>query len=237
MQCGAGETCFAANTGARSCLPRTMISNTYPAGTKACSAINTTSSTGAVVPQCPAPQVCAVETVTQMPRGTRIATSLCRTPNPLSSLERPVAEACTGPTTCNTRLCQPLVFSSVCTTPCSVSSDCAKLAEYQTIALVHGYCQYVDYGEYSASTGVNYGPMCFVTADAQPMDPPIKDCRSNNDCPDLTCIGFSALMNRSGKCAPTCCENAQCTTLRANALCLPVARGARRYEMRCMEQP
>lgn len=235
-QCGPGETCFAANTGARSCLPRTMISNTYPTGSKGCTAINTTNDAGVVVPQCAAPQVCAVETVTQAPSSTRIATSLCRTPSALG-LERPVAEACAGPTGCSTRLCQPLVFSSVCTTPCSVTSDCVKLAEYQTIAEVRGYCQYVDYGEYSATAGVNYGPMCVVTADPQPPGAPMRECRSNNECPDLTCIGFSALMNRQGRCAPTCCEDAQCRMFRATARCMPVARGARRYEMRCMDQP
>ncbi len=237
-QCGPGESCYAASTGARSCLPRTMIANTYPAGSKACNAITMTNDAGVVVPQCAAPQVCAVETVTQAPSGTRIATSLCRTPSALAlGTERPVAEACTGPTTCSTRLCQPLVFSSVCTTPCNVSSDCAKLAEYQTIAPVHGYCQYVDYGEYSASPGINYGPMCFVTADEKPTGAPMKECRSNAECPDLTCIGFSALMNKQGKCAPTCCEDAQCKIFRANARCVPVARGARRYEMRCLDQP
>jgi hypothetical protein len=226
-ECATGETCFAASTGARSCLPRTMMANTYPAAAKPCSAIN----------QCTAPQVCAVGEVTQAPSGSKAATSFCRSPGPLGLNERPVAEACSNPSQCSSRLCQAIVFSSVCTAPCNVSGDCAKLSEYLTILPVHAYCQYVDYGQYSPIAGVSYGPMCFTTADAQPAGPPLKECRVNTDCPDQTCIGASAIPSRPGKCAPTCCSDLQCTTLRPNARCLPLARGTRRYEMRCTEQP
>jgi Putative metal-binding motif len=222
-ECATNEVCFAAGTGARSCLPRTLASYTIAGGGKPCAAIN----------ECTAPQVCAVAEATQMPGGSKVTTAACRSPASLT--ERPVAEQCSNPLNCSTRLCQALLISSVCTTPCRITGDCTKLSEYQTLAPVHAYCQYVDYGEHSPYAMGSYGPICIAVSSFDTPPPTPKDCRTNNDCPEGTCIGASTVPARAGHCATTCCNDAQCKMTRPDARCIPVARGTRRFEMRCIE--
>lgn len=226
-ECGSPDLiCFAAATGARSCLPKTSASYTTVGGGKPCASIS----------ECGATQICAAVEATQMPGGKKVTTTACRTP--ASMTERAVAEACQMPLNCGSRLCQQLVISSVCTTPCRVSGDCGKLAEYMTLAPVHATCQYVDLADYSPYPSASYGTMCVAVSNFDAVPAPQtaqRECASNNDCPDGVCYGASTALRRPGRCAPTCCNDAQCTQLRAAAHCIPIARGKDRYEMRCVD--
>jgi hypothetical protein len=222
-QCGTNETCFASGTGARSCLPRTLAYDANAAMAKSCT----------VASDCGiANQVCALGDSTQAPGTRKLVTTMCRTPLPT---ERAFAEGCSLTASCATRLCLPLVFTDVCTAPCRVTTDCAKLSDYMTLAPVHGYCQYVDYGDYGPLAAGNFGPVCLAVFEPLKSPPPAT-CKTNTDCPEGTCIGASTSPARPGQCAPTCCQDAQCKMTRPNSRCVPVARGTRRFEMRCIEQ-
>jgi hypothetical protein len=218
---GSGEGCFTSATGARSCLPRALAVNvTTLAGMTAaatCTASNDCASSGGV---------CSAGEAFQ---GTsRVATSVCRKP---LARENSYGQGCNIDflETCNTRLCMPLVISRVCTTPCRTTADCGKLKEYN--ASLRGFCQYVELNGYNDMLpGGGYAPICLAKIeDVAPPTPPT--CRSNNDCPDGTCLGASSNPLRPGRCAPTCCSNTHCS---GGARCLPVARGTGRFEMRCV---
>jgi hypothetical protein len=177
------------------------------------------------------PQVCAESDSTQSPGTRKLATTACRTPG---ILENKYVEQCGTSLSCTTRLCLKLLLSSVCTTPCRVTSDCVRLGDYSS--LIRPYCQYADLGEYIPSAAGNYAPLCLAMYDlAASGDPPKvpAGCKANADCPEGTCIGAST--TTQGKCAPTCCNDSQCRMTRPNARCIPVARGTGRYEMRCIE--
>jgi hypothetical protein len=112
-----------------------------------------------------------------------------------------------------------------------VTADCARLSEYNALIQIHGYCQYVDLGDYAAAAAANFAPICVAKFEALGRAP--ASCKTNADCPEDTCIGAST--SAPGRCAPTCCNDAQCKMTRPNSRCIPVARGTNRYEMRCIE--
>ena len=226
-ECGDGETCFASGSGARSCLPKTFVSNNPP---PAC--MESAS--------CPSPdQVCAAGQSTVLngngTSGMELATSVCRS---TMGFERTIGTQCTESMYCQSKLCvRGTIFGpDRCSAPCRDSRDCKVLADLATIITTPAaYCQYVDLGVYNSDFAGNYLPICLLSLFDGDVGNGVSGapCRAGRDCADGACIGASS--ESMGKCAKACCSDAQCKTEQPNARCLPVARGTGRYEMRCIE--
>jgi hypothetical protein len=229
---GPEETCFASGSGTRACLPRTRAANSTAAGVKpiVCSAIE----------DCPSGQVCAPALVTSTTTSATLATPVCRAPG---ATDRRYAnlcgqgEAAEGSRNCASRMCVNGNFlQTLCTTPCRSSKDCAALeaaakVSFSITPTPPSYCQYTELSAFNPLHARNYAPVCVVARAGIGKDAPGATCQRDSDCADNVCIGASS--EGKGWCAPVCCNDTQCSQIRAGMRCRPVVRGTGRYEMRC----
>ena len=225
-QCEANERCFASGTGARSCLPKSMVP----------SSVLTQCTTSAV---CDAPSICALDKnqslqqTTFAPRST-LTTSACRSDG-LNG--RGLGVPCLSYLGCDSRVCVPGGgFGFVCSTPCGRSSDCdafAAAAMEWLLGPVRAYCRYVDVSLDQTLVPPDYASICAIDSGGETGPGHYAaECASGADCVDRGCVGATA--TTKGRCTPTCCNDSQCglDASGQRLSCRPFAFGAT-YEMRC----
>lgn len=219
--CGEGERCFASGTGARSCLPESMLPSGSPHHCSTDGVCKTGEQCGLSRDQTLSPPVFATRK--------EVVTSTCRSDR---AQNKKVGERCSDYTECASRLCLPggLYFGFLCSSPCGTSGDCAKFGQAARVGSGGAYCRYVDVVIDNAPA--DFAPVCIVKL---PSDTgPGRygaECSSGRDCQEGGCVG--ATSTRKGHCTPSCCTDAQCTRDDGRKVsCRPFAFGAR-YEMRC----
>lgn len=220
-QCGETEHCFASGTGARSCLPASILPKM---------AERECTTNGACLPN----EVCQLSKEKELMAPTftprvDVITSTCRPTQPGAAR---VGARCASYLDCAGHVCVPssLLFGSVCSSACGTSNDCKDLAN--NAAKDNAYCRYADV-TLQANLPVDYAPICVVRR-AGETGPGVygAECEEANDCLDAGCVG--ATTQKKGRCTPTCCQDKDCGRREdgVDIHCRPYAFGTR-YEMRC----
>ena len=224
-QCGEGETCFAAGTGARSCLPSAMVPTTVQP--RQC-----TNDTFC------GRDVCALEkdqSLEAPPFSTtsNLTTSVCQAPD-LDA--RGLGGYCpSGANACKSHTCVTGAYAGlICSKPCGHSGECADFARVAPFAPANqrAHCRYIPVRQGEPGRTPDYASVCMlVREDETGMGEQGAACMSPGDCRDRGCVG--AAPGRPGKCAMTCCDNSQCVSeSRPPGTCRPFKFGMG-YEMRC----
>jgi hypothetical protein len=229
QECGSGQRCFASGTGARSCLPLSLIPRASP---RECTTDDACEST---LELCALSRDHTLSPPTFIERDAVIA-STCRT-----SLQLGLApgERCSSYPECATFACVPsFPFGSVCSNPCGSSNDCMALAQAaRRTGALGAYCRYVDVT--LDDSPPDYAALCVVRRVGETGTGVYgAECATASDCLDAGCVGATA--TTKGRCTSTCCSDAQCgpredgkpISCRPFAFGAPSGSGAR-YEMRC----
>ncbi len=221
-QCNADERCFASGTGARSCLPKSIVPTTFP---PFCARDSV----------CIAPAVCALDASQKLESSpfashSGVVTNACRAPVfGLGSL----GDSCGGPLECNSNVCVPRkLLGQVCSTPCTKSADCQGFGQVAGLASspTDVKCRY---GPVTEGSAPDYASVCVIDrANENGSGAYGAECSSATDCADRGCVG--ATSEKKGRCTPTCCSDADCgpTLTGQPGSCRPYAFGTG-YEMRC----
>lgn len=224
--CAADESCFASGTGARSCLPKSMIP----------SDVLTQCTTNDV---CQTPAICALDKNQALQDAafevrSSLTTSACRSDGVNG---HGLGTPCFNYLGCDSRVCIPGGgLGLVCSTPCGNSGDCAAVAaaaEKRLLASVHAYCRYIPVSLDETLQPPDYAAVCVIDNGGEVGPGEYgAECASGADCADRGCVGASA--TTKGRCTPTCCDDSQCgLDLSGKPLsCRPFAFGST-YEMRC----
>jgi len=227
--CPASETCFASGTGARSCLPGARSTR----GSRQCSSSA----------EC-GTQTCSLGSYPGVANGDtpEIQTSICRV-RQVGELET-AATPCYADSACASQICVPgpaYSFVGVCSTPCRTSTDCQPLSKYYVPfgpsdgSIARSYCRFVGTSEIiDDDPGDDYVAVCAIGRSETGSGEFGAPCSSGSACRDGACVGAKG--TTQGRCAPTCCNDEQCTAMgKGSARCLPIARGGH-YEMRCVQE-
>jgi hypothetical protein len=216
--CGAGERCFASGSGARSCLPASLVPE--PIGqAETCSFDN----------ECPGTELCVVLTNQRVvgpwsEERDDLLASTCNEPEPGTG---GFGAACFSGEDCGAKACvgDPNSLSlGICSGVCRISADCAGLDPPR-----RSYCRYVT----GSTAQRDYLPVCVIDLGETGPGGFGAACTSGADCLDAACVGASATAD--GFCAPACCSDSQCPVRNeANSFCRPVPFGDH-YEMRCVQ--
>jgi hypothetical protein len=220
-----GERCFVSGTGARSCLPTALASMTSAADV-ACAHSSA----------CGVGNACRFEPDLSIAGSfiqarTDLITSVCSAPPPGALA---LGEECQDRTLCPSGECISASFDArlpVCTMTCGTSEDCAPLQQaLGTSARV--YCAFGT--PLSDDSDSDVAAACIVarTSTQTGSGRPGASCRSGSECLDGACVGAAGYT--SGFCAPTCCNDSQCSQVNGQrTYCRPVAFGGH-YETRCI---
>ncbi len=226
-ECGTGERCFTAGTGARSCLPIADVP--AQSGAQQLCTLDT---------QCDTGQACAIErwqsvSGSIVDERDDLTTTVCRT---TQSSDRGLGASCVswlGPDSnlCESQACIAISngSSQLCTQACEVSSDCEALA-VAVGSRGNGYCRFA---AIPMSSIPDYVPICVVGGSEVGSGKPGTACTNARACEEGGCVG--ATVEAEGRCASTCCRDSQCGNWgEVPTLCRPVAFGAGHYETRCV---
>jgi len=225
-QCDDDERCFASGTGARSCLPISLLPKMAE---REC----TTEGACQTNERCALSNDKVLAPPTYTPRE-KVITSTCKSDMPGLSK---TGERCFFFTECASRACVPGVIGNLCSNACGEINDCKDLA---TVAIRSGntngaYCRFVDV-TLQADAAVDYAPICVVPRPGIPAQIGNgeygEECTKASDCKEAGCVG--ATNTTKGHCTPACCDDSQCSKREdgQQIRCRPHAFGAR-YEMRC----
>jgi hypothetical protein len=227
-QCGPLETCFSPGSGARSCLPKSMISVSADA-TITCTEDD----------QCGTGRACGVETGLtiagpNIETRTNVTAAVCRMP---TGDEVRVGDSCGfDESVCRAQACVAVSFgffsTFVCSSTCGSSDDCGPLSE-AVGSVGRTYCRFVGTGTLS-SGDEDFVPICVVARSGSETGSggAGAPCRSGSECLDGACVGVGS--GGQGICAPTCCNDSQCPSANDRPTrCRPVAFG-QHYETRCV---
>ncbi len=220
-QCGPDERCFASGTGARSCLPTSLLPSAGPV-------------------DCVTDEICADNQLCGLTRDQsiaapqfkahqNIATGTCVATAPVYG----VGQRCTLYPECQTRICMPgPLFGNLCSNTCGSSNDCLEFDEAVKLnGGLGGYCRFVDLTIDVSSP--NYAAICVVRRIGETGSGVYgQECASGRDCREGGCV--EATSTTKGRCTSTCCNDSQCGPREDGKpiVCRPFAFGER-YEMRC----
>ncbi len=226
-----GGVCWASGSGARACLPRSIIARPMTAGAgvawAACAADTECASGVCEASHClstctdgaqcagGAALTCSIAAGIHDAGRTDLSSYSCQATT--GTLES--GQLCASPEECKSGICLQLgvgaSFSiALCTEPCSASVDCAGFS---------GLTAYCGYGYIDAPSGArDFLPLCipkiFESGDATTG----SSCTADLDCYDGACEDHI--------CADTCCSDRSCGS---NASCRPVRSGSL-WAMRCI---
>jgi hypothetical protein len=222
QDCGSDNACFAPGTGARSCLPKGLLSQ----------------SVQSVVP-CSAQSECTGGTeCVAAPQSRLSVLTGKREQHVTTACDKPGASAayagafCVNASDCGTHMCtRSSVFgvAGECSIPCGTSHDCAALEQRPLfpLAVQAAYCRTLRIQLDDAHTG--FIPTCVLDRTSPGLGRLGDTCSAGEDCGDGVC----AATPRGSRCAPACCRDADCQTNGVRGRCRPLTFGDH-YEMRCV---
>jgi hypothetical protein len=222
-QCADEERCFASGTGARSCLPVSLLPKMAE---REC----TTEGACMLNERCSLSSDKSLSAPTYTPRE-KVITSTCKSDVPGLST---TGDRCFLYTECASRACVPGMIGNLCSNACGTVNDCRELADAARRAgnPAGAYCRFVDV-TLQVDAAVDYAPICVVPRMGEIGSGEFgQECTKASDCLEAGCVG--ATNTTKGHCTPACCDDSHCGPREDGQpiRCRPYAFGAR-YEMRC----
>jgi hypothetical protein len=219
--CRGGERCYVSGSGARSCLPGTLV----PRPTNAPRPCVTDD-------ECNALQICGLVSGQSLSSPSQPERNDLVAPSCKADSGQDLGSACATDSMCASGACVSgagLFSLNVCSRTCGTSDDCDRLEQEANgifQARPTSICRFVTKGP-----GQDYLPICVFpqTSGSGGFGAP---CANGTACQEGACVGAAG--ERPGMCSVACCRDSDCPGLNGEpTLCRPVAFGEH-FEMRCM---
>jgi hypothetical protein len=221
--CADNERCYVSGSGARTCLPVSLVPRA-PKALTPCISDDT----------CGQDQTCALvgdQTLgpPAAPQRDDLLSPACQTPS-FGALD--VGRACTKDNACASGACVSgagFIPIDLCSHPCGTSEDCKELETSGVVlsANPRSYCRFVQ-----RLPNTDYVPLCVLDRGETGPGSFGEACANGSACAEGACVGAAG--DKPGTCSIACCRNSDCPRLSSGpTVCRAVAFGTH-FEMRCV---